>query len=222
MCHASFPDRDAFERVLPVLNVALASLHPLTDEQMFRALNAGSVRGEMEWKDFQQRLDSLAGFMVGLRITAWNEIQSALVSKWEVWMVCLKKKKVIGYELHDWHLHLEIVTFFILRCRRWDAGMAHACCAIRPSESGWFGGQTERAMTFSVSRGEAECQRTWVSCEYTKKSVYILVKENAFVCVSTGAAMLSWHSCSPDRRASWIGSRPWNWDITSSRLTYSR
>ncbi|XP_044058936.1 protein TANC1-like isoform X2 [Siniperca chuatsi] len=67
MCHVSFPDKEVFERVLPVLNVALASLHPLTDEQMFRALNAGSVRGELEWKDFQQRLDSLAGFMVRRR-----------------------------------------------------------------------------------------------------------------------------------------------------------
>ncbi|TMS12813.1 Protein TANC1 [Larimichthys crocea] len=54
--------------VVPVsLSEALASLHPLTDEQMFRALNAGSVRGELEWKDFQQRLDSLAGFMVRRR-----------------------------------------------------------------------------------------------------------------------------------------------------------
>ncbi|XP_068597085.1 protein TANC1-like [Brachionichthys hirsutus] len=67
MCRVSFPDKEAFERILPVLNVALASLHPLTDEQMFKALNAGSVRGELEWKDFQQRLDSLAGFMVNRR-----------------------------------------------------------------------------------------------------------------------------------------------------------
>uniref|UniRef100_A0AAX7SLX2 Tetratricopeptide repeat, ankyrin repeat and coiled-coil containing 1a n=1 Tax=Astatotilapia calliptera TaxID=8154 RepID=A0AAX7SLX2_ASTCA len=67
MCRVSFPDKELFERVLPVLNVALASLHPLADEQMFRALNAGSVKGELEWKDFQQRLDSLAGFMVRRR-----------------------------------------------------------------------------------------------------------------------------------------------------------
>ncbi|MEQ2161520.1 hypothetical protein GOODEAATRI_010400, partial [Goodea atripinnis] len=60
-------NKDVFEQVLPVLNVALASLHPLTDEQMFRALNAGSVKGELEWNDFQQRLDSLAGFMVRRR-----------------------------------------------------------------------------------------------------------------------------------------------------------
>ncbi|XP_038123989.1 protein TANC1-like [Cyprinodon tularosa] len=67
MCRVGFPDKEVFEQVLPVLNVALASLHPLTDEQMFRALNAGSVKGELEWNDFQQRLDSLAGFMVRRR-----------------------------------------------------------------------------------------------------------------------------------------------------------
>uniref|UniRef100_A0A3P8WG48 Tetratricopeptide repeat, ankyrin repeat and coiled-coil containing 1a n=1 Tax=Cynoglossus semilaevis TaxID=244447 RepID=A0A3P8WG48_CYNSE len=67
MCRVSFPDKELFERILPVLNVALASLHPLTDEQMFRALNAGSVRGELEWNDFQQRLETLAGFMVKRR-----------------------------------------------------------------------------------------------------------------------------------------------------------
>ncbi|XP_029353253.1 protein TANC1-like [Echeneis naucrates] len=67
MCRVSFPEKEVFERILPVLNVALASLHPLTDEQMFKALNAGNVRGELEWKDFQQRLDSLAGFMVRRR-----------------------------------------------------------------------------------------------------------------------------------------------------------
>ncbi|XP_056134483.1 protein TANC1-like [Lampris incognitus] len=67
MCRVSVPDGEVFERVLPVLNVALASLHPLTDEQMFRAQNAGSVKGEMEWEDFQQRLDSLSRFMVRRR-----------------------------------------------------------------------------------------------------------------------------------------------------------
>ncbi|XP_072321881.1 protein TANC1-like isoform X2 [Eucyclogobius newberryi] len=67
MCRVSFPDKEAFEHILPVLNVALASLHPLTDEQMFRALNAGHVSGGLEWADFQLRLASLAGFMVRRR-----------------------------------------------------------------------------------------------------------------------------------------------------------
>jgi len=78
MCRVSFPENDVFERVLPVLNVALASLHPLTDEQMFRALNAGSVKGELEWKDFQQRLDSLAGFMVRLSMQPHRKIHNNL------------------------------------------------------------------------------------------------------------------------------------------------
>lgn len=78
MCRVSFPDKEVFERILPVLNVALASLHPLTDEQMFRALNAGSVKGELEWKDFQQRLDSLAGFMVRLLIQLSKRVHNEL------------------------------------------------------------------------------------------------------------------------------------------------
>lgn len=62
-----FPTATAFERVLPVLNVALASLHPLTDEQLFRALNAGSLKGTLEWSDFQQRMEALSCFLIGRR-----------------------------------------------------------------------------------------------------------------------------------------------------------
>ncbi|XP_077055477.1 protein TANC1 isoform X3 [Siphateles boraxobius] len=66
-CNMKFPSASAFERVLPLLNVALASLHPLTDEQLFRALNAGSMRGELDWEDFQQRMDALSCFLIGRR-----------------------------------------------------------------------------------------------------------------------------------------------------------
>uniref|UniRef100_A0AAY5EWK7 Tetratricopeptide repeat, ankyrin repeat and coiled-coil containing 1a n=1 Tax=Electrophorus electricus TaxID=8005 RepID=A0AAY5EWK7_ELEEL len=66
-CAARFPTAAAFERALPVLNVALASLHPLTDEQLFRALNAGSLQGALEWPDFQQRMEVLSCFLVGRR-----------------------------------------------------------------------------------------------------------------------------------------------------------
>ncbi|KAI2666464.1 Protein TANC2 [Labeo rohita] len=48
--------KSSFERVLPLLNVAVASLHPLTDEQAYVAVNASMVRGAaMDWEDFQQR-----------------------------------------------------------------------------------------------------------------------------------------------------------------------
>ncbi|XP_065096260.1 protein TANC1 isoform X3 [Paramisgurnus dabryanus] len=63
-CNMKFPSSSAFERVLPMLNVALASLHPLTDEQLFRALNAGSVKGELDWEDFQQHMDALSSFLI--------------------------------------------------------------------------------------------------------------------------------------------------------------
>ncbi|KAJ8379019.1 hypothetical protein AAFF_G00231880 [Aldrovandia affinis] len=66
-CNMRFPTQSSFERALPLLNVAVASLHPLTDEQIHQAINAGSVQGTLEWEDFQQRVDNLAMFLVKRR-----------------------------------------------------------------------------------------------------------------------------------------------------------
>eukprot|EP00066_Takifugu_rubripes_P019371 XP_011608637.1 PREDICTED: protein TANC1 [Takifugu rubripes] len=66
-CNMKFMTNSAFERSLPILNVALASLHPLTDEQVFQALNAGSTHGELPWDDFQQRMELLSCFLIKRR-----------------------------------------------------------------------------------------------------------------------------------------------------------
>ncbi|XP_016101514.1 protein TANC1 [Sinocyclocheilus grahami] len=66
-CNMKFMTNSAFERAMPVLNVALASLHPMTDEQLFQALNAGSERGELLWDDFQQRMETLSCFLIKRR-----------------------------------------------------------------------------------------------------------------------------------------------------------
>ncbi|XP_072903470.1 protein TANC1-like isoform X2 [Hemitrygon akajei] len=66
-CNMKFRTQTSFERALPVLNVALASLHPLTDEQIFQAINAGYVKGELEWTDFQQRMEGLSSFLIKRR-----------------------------------------------------------------------------------------------------------------------------------------------------------
>ncbi|XP_076121973.1 protein TANC2 [Alosa pseudoharengus] len=63
-----FPTQSSFERALPLLNVAVASLHPLTDEQAYGAVNSGAVRGAvMEWEDFLQRAELLSPFLVRRR-----------------------------------------------------------------------------------------------------------------------------------------------------------
>ncbi|XP_049332040.1 protein TANC2 isoform X2 [Astyanax mexicanus] len=63
-----FPTQSSFERALPLLNVAVASLHPLTDEQAYEAVNAGAVWGPaLDWEDFQQRADHLSPFLVKRR-----------------------------------------------------------------------------------------------------------------------------------------------------------
>ncbi|XP_019118347.2 protein TANC2 isoform X5 [Larimichthys crocea] len=66
-CNMRFPTQSSFERALPLLNVAVASLHPLTDEQIYQAINAGSLQGTLDWEDFQQRVDNLSVFLVKRR-----------------------------------------------------------------------------------------------------------------------------------------------------------
>uniref|UniRef100_A0A8C8D1J2 Protein TANC2-like n=1 Tax=Oncorhynchus tshawytscha TaxID=74940 RepID=A0A8C8D1J2_ONCTS len=66
-CNMRFPTQSSFERALPLLNVAVASLHPLTDEQIYQAINAGSLQGMLDWEDFTQRVDNLAMFLVKRR-----------------------------------------------------------------------------------------------------------------------------------------------------------
>ncbi|XP_053296121.1 protein TANC1 [Pleuronectes platessa] len=66
-CNMKFMTNSAFERSLPILNVALASLHPMTDEQLFQAINATFVRGELPWEDFQQRMELLSCFLIKRR-----------------------------------------------------------------------------------------------------------------------------------------------------------
>ncbi|XP_053554307.1 protein TANC1 isoform X2 [Bombina bombina] len=66
-CNMKFMTNSAFEKALPILNLALASLHPMTDEQIFQAINAGNVYGEQNWKDFQQRMEVLSCFLIKRR-----------------------------------------------------------------------------------------------------------------------------------------------------------
>ncbi|XP_061444281.1 protein TANC2 isoform X3 [Rhineura floridana] len=66
-CNMKFPTQSSFDRVMPLLNVAVASLHPLTDEHIFQAINAGSIESSLEWEDFQQRMENLSMFLIKRR-----------------------------------------------------------------------------------------------------------------------------------------------------------
>ncbi|XP_018408666.1 PREDICTED: protein TANC1 [Nanorana parkeri] len=66
-CNMKFMTNSAFEKALPILNLSLASLHPMTDEQIFQAINAGNVYPEHNWKDFQQRMEHLSSFLIKRR-----------------------------------------------------------------------------------------------------------------------------------------------------------
>ncbi|NWS81408.1 TANC1 protein, partial [Toxostoma redivivum] len=66
-CNMKFMTNSAFERAQPILNVALASLHPMTDDQIFQAINAGQINSEQQWEDFSQRMEALSCFLVKRR-----------------------------------------------------------------------------------------------------------------------------------------------------------
>ncbi|KAL9848364.1 protein TANC1 isoform 1-T1 [Geothlypis trichas] len=66
-CNMKFMTNSAFERAQPILNVALASLHPMTDEQIFQAINAGQITSEQQWEDFRQRMEALSCFLIKRR-----------------------------------------------------------------------------------------------------------------------------------------------------------
>ncbi|XP_051666347.1 protein TANC1 isoform X2 [Manacus candei] len=66
-CNMKFMTNSAFERAQPILNVALASLHPMTDDQIFQAINAGQINGEHQWEDFSQRMEALSCFLIKRR-----------------------------------------------------------------------------------------------------------------------------------------------------------
>ncbi|NWV33623.1 TANC1 protein, partial [Grantiella picta] len=66
-CNMKFMTNSAFERAQPILNVALASLHPMTDDQIFQAINAGQINAEQQWEDFSQRMEALSCFLIKRR-----------------------------------------------------------------------------------------------------------------------------------------------------------
>ena len=58
-----FPTIRSFEKASPILNICLASLYPLTGEEIYEALNSGFMYRFIEWDDFMQRMSTLSGFL---------------------------------------------------------------------------------------------------------------------------------------------------------------
>ncbi|XP_068119105.1 protein TANC2 isoform X1 [Hyperolius riggenbachi] len=93
-CNMRFPTQSSFERALPLLNVAVASLHPLTDENIFQAINAGSVDGGLEWEDFQQRMENLSMFLIKRRDLTRMFVHPSF-REWLIWREDGEKTKFL-------------------------------------------------------------------------------------------------------------------------------
>ncbi|XP_031732098.1 protein TANC2 isoform X3 [Anarrhichthys ocellatus] len=80
-----FPTQSSFQRVLPLLNVNVASLHPLTDQQLFEVVNAGALTGgTLHWGEFTHRLEQLSSFLLR-RSDGSRMLNHASFREWLMW-----------------------------------------------------------------------------------------------------------------------------------------
>ncbi|XP_040917669.1 protein TANC2 [Toxotes jaculatrix] len=80
-----FPTQSSFQRVLPLLNITVASLHPLTDQQLFEVVNACALTGgTLQWAEFVQRLEQLSSFLLRRSDGSWM-LNHASFREWLVW-----------------------------------------------------------------------------------------------------------------------------------------
>ncbi|TKS92388.1 Protein TANC2 [Collichthys lucidus] len=80
-----FPTQSSFQRVLPLLNVTVASLHPLTDQQLFEAVNAGALTGgTLSWVEFAHRMEQLSSFLLR-RDDGSRMLNHASFREWLMW-----------------------------------------------------------------------------------------------------------------------------------------
>ena len=59
-----FPTIRSFEKVTPILNIALASLYPLTQTELYETLNSNYVHSYVAWEEYVARLDILDPVLV--------------------------------------------------------------------------------------------------------------------------------------------------------------
>ena len=78
MFNLKFPSVRAFERVDHILEVCLASLYPLTSEEIYEAVNSGLTERYVSWEDFQQRLGLLSGILYQRRDNRFTLCHPAL------------------------------------------------------------------------------------------------------------------------------------------------
>ena len=66
-----FPSTRSFEKVVPILNICLASLYPLTMTEIYEALNSGYLQRYVQWEEFEQRMEVMDGFLCKKRDSSY-------------------------------------------------------------------------------------------------------------------------------------------------------
>ena len=63
LCNLKFQTTRAFDRVTPILNIALASLYPLPDLLILDMMNAGYITTYVQKEDFKLRMEMVSPFL---------------------------------------------------------------------------------------------------------------------------------------------------------------
>ena len=59
-----FPTIRSFEKITPILNIALASLYPLTQAELYETLNSNFVHTYVSWEEYASRMEILSAVLV--------------------------------------------------------------------------------------------------------------------------------------------------------------
>ncbi len=58
-----FPSVRSFEKISSILGVCLASLYPLSMQEIYLTVNSGYMHRYVSWEDFRTRMEVLSGFL---------------------------------------------------------------------------------------------------------------------------------------------------------------
>ncbi|XP_039266848.2 protein TANC2-like isoform X1 [Styela clava] len=84
MCNLKFTNASSFVRVRDIMAIAIASLYPLKDEQIYQTLAAGYVANELSPEDFRHLIESVSTF---LPLRYYDNRRSFIHSCFREWLI---------------------------------------------------------------------------------------------------------------------------------------
>ena len=81
-CNLRFRSYTSFDDVRDVISVALASLYPLKDEQLYQAVCSDKPLNSLSWGEFKKSMETLDGLLVENPCTGGRAFFHPLLREW--------------------------------------------------------------------------------------------------------------------------------------------